>query len=113
VAFAAATLKRDKPSVIELRCGANDNITVWVGGAKVIERASEYRAMMRPDRYAARVGLPAGETPLLVKLTKTRAEEVQPGRPARPGGGAAARWEFEVRLVEEKQYPEQPGRSAR
>ena len=75
---------------------AIDNITVWVNGKKAVERASEYRSMFRPDRYRASVEIPTGETRILVKLTKTRAEEVR-GRPA-----AAPKWDFLLRLTDEK-----------
>jgi hypothetical protein len=94
VAFAAAKLSFTAPTKVEVRASAVDNITVWVNGKRAFERASEYRSMYRPDRYRAAVGLPAGESTVLVKLTKTRAEEVR-GKP-----GAPAKWDFQIRLVD-------------
>lgn len=68
---------------------AVDNITAWVNGKKVIERSSDYRSLYRQDRYRANVELPAGESTLLLKLTKTRPDEGQQAaaaRSGRPGG---------------------------
>lgn len=96
VAYAAATVIMPSPTKVELRLSAVDNITAWVNGKKAVERASEYRSMYRPDRYRAAVELPAGESALLLKLTKTRPEEVR-GRP-----GATAKWDFLVRLADDK-----------
>jgi len=96
VAYAMATIAIERATKAELRLSAVDNITVWVNGKKAVERASEYRSMFRPDRYRATVELPTGETIILVKLTKTRAEEVR-GRPAAP-----PKWDFLLRLTDEK-----------
>ncbi|AWM39999.1 hypothetical protein GobsT_15950 [Gemmata obscuriglobus] len=93
VAYAVATVKLAAAAKVELRASAVDNLTVWVNGNKVTERASEYRSMFRPDRYRATVELPAGESVVLVKLTKTKAEEVR-GKPSTP-----VKWDFLVRLV--------------
>lgn len=93
VCYAAATIKLSAATKAEVRASAVDNVTVWVNGTKVLERASEYRSMFRPDRYRAAVDLPAGESVVLVKLTKTKAEEVR-GKP-----GAPARWDALVRFV--------------
>lgn len=94
VAYAWARLAVPAASRVELRVSAVDNVKAWVNGAKVVERASEYRSMYRPDRYRVAVELPAGESTVLVKLTKTRPEEVR----GKPGG--PARWDFLVRLVD-------------
>lgn len=94
VCYAAATVKLPAAAKCELRVSAVDNLTVWVNGKKVAERASEYRSMFRPDRYRAAVELPKGESTVLVKLTKTKAEEVR-GKP-----GAPAKWDCLVRLVD-------------
>jgi hypothetical protein len=96
VAFASAKLRISSPKKVEIRASAVDNITVWVNGKNVLTRASEYRSMYRPDRYRASIELPAGESVLLIKLTKTRAEEVR-GKP-----GVPPKWDFQVRLVDDK-----------
>lgn len=93
VCYTAATINLSAATKAEVRASAVDNVTVWVNGAKVLERASEYRSMFRPDRYRAAVDLPAGESVVLVKLTKTKAEEVR-GKP-----GAPVRWDALVRFV--------------
>jgi hypothetical protein len=95
VAFAAATVIFAHAKKAEVRASAVDNITLWVNGKKVVERASEYRSLYRPDRYRCSVELPAGRTTLLVKLTKTQPEEVR-GKP-----GAAPKWDFQIRLIDE------------
>lgn len=95
VAYATATVKLDKPANVELRASAVDNITVWVNGRKVVDRASEYRSMYRADRYRSSIPLPAGESTILVKLCKTEPEEVR-GKPGRP-----VRWDFSLRLLNE------------
>lgn len=95
VAFAAATVLLAQAKKAEVRASAVDNITLWVNGKKVVERASEYRSMYRPDRYRSPLELPAGPSTVLVKLTKTRPEEVR-GKP-----GAAPKWDFQIRLIDE------------
>lgn len=102
VAYAVARLHLAKAVTAELRAGAVDNITIWINGQKVVERASSYRSHFRTDRYRASVSLPAGDSTVLVKLTKTRPEEAaapkaQGGRPA---GGPQQKWDFQVRLVD-------------
>ena len=67
-----------------------------MNGKSVITRASDYRSMYRSDRYRASIDLPAGELMFLVKLTKTRAEEVR-GKP-----GAPPKWDFQIRLVDDR-----------
>jgi hypothetical protein len=94
VAFAAAKVSHTAPKKVEVRASAVDNLTIWVNGKKVIERASDYRSMYRPDRYRTTIELPAGESIVRVKLTKTRAEEVR-GKP-----GAPVKWDFQIRLVD-------------
>lgn len=94
VAYAVAKLTLATPMKVEARASVVDNVTIWVNGKKVIERASEYRSTFRPDRYRAAIELPAGESIVLVKLVKTRAEEVR-GKP-----GAPVKWDFLVRLVD-------------
>lgn len=94
VCYAAAAITLPTAATCELRASAVDNLSVWVNGKKVTERASEYRSMFRPDRYRAAVELPAGASMILVKLTRTKAEEVR-GKP-----GAPAKWDCLVRLVD-------------
>ncbi|MGL4420766.1 MAG: hypothetical protein ACRCZF_08900 [Gemmataceae bacterium] len=93
VAYATATLSLPAPAKLELRLAAVDNLTVWVNSTKLIERASDYRSMYRADRYRALFEFPAGKSTILIKLTKTRPEEVR----GKPGG--PAKWDFSARLV--------------
>jgi len=101
VAYAVARFRIPTAVKAELRLSAVDNITAWVNGKKVIERSNDYRSLYRTDRYRAEIDLPAGESTLLLKLTKTRPDEgqqaaAQAGRP----GGLSTRWDFQARLVE-------------
>ncbi|MFM7541522.1 MAG: hypothetical protein ACKO9Z_17855 [Planctomycetota bacterium] len=95
VAYASSAIRREKAGHVELRCCADDGITVWVAGKKVVEKASDIGGALRLDRYSARLILPAGETPILVKLTKTGPDQGS-GRPA----ASEARWEFQVRVID-------------
>jgi hypothetical protein len=95
VAYASSAIRRDKAGHVELRCCAHGAITVWVAGKKVVERADDTGGALRLDRYSARLVLPAGEIPVLVKLTKTGQDQAS-GRPE----AAEARWEFQVRLID-------------
>jgi len=61
------------------------NVTAWLNGKKVVERSYDYRSLYRADRYRAAVSLPAGETTLLLKLTKTRPDDGQQAAAAKAG----------------------------
>jgi hypothetical protein len=93
VAYAQARITMTRPARATLCLSAVDNVTAWVNRQKVIERASTYRSMYRPDRYRVAVDLPAGESTILLKLTKTASEE-------RGQGGPPARWEFQARWID-------------
>jgi hypothetical protein len=101
VVYAVARVR--VPSAIrgELRVAAVDNVTVWVNGAKVVERSNDYRSLYRTDRYRSPIDLPAGESTVLVKLTKTRPDAGQQEAAARGGrpGGLSTRWDFQARLL--------------
>lgn len=92
VAYAFARIDVPKGMSAELRIGAVDNVTAWVNGKEVIRIASLYRSLLRIDRHRAVVALAPGENTVLLKFTKTPAEDG--GRPGAP------RWDFLVRLVE-------------
>jgi len=95
VAYASSAILRSKAGHVELRCCAHGAITVWVAGKKVVEKTSDSGGALRHDSNSARLILPAGEIPVLVKLTKTAPGQA-PGRPE----AAEARWEFQVRAID-------------
>jgi hypothetical protein len=94
VAYAVATIACDKITKADLRLAMVDNATVWVNGKKVFERASDYRSILRLDRYRTAVELPAGQSTILVKLVKTEAEDTK--------SAIAMRWQFLLRLTDER-----------
>ena len=67
VGFAYATL--DAPSDVDaqLRCGADDNCTVWLNGEQVFAR-QQWLNGIRFDRFVAPVKLRRGENRVLVKI---------------------------------------------
>jgi hypothetical protein len=101
VVYAVARVRVPTATTGELRLAAVDNLTVWVNGAKVVERSNDYRSLYRTDRYRSPVDLPAGESTVLVKLTKTRPDAGQQEAAARGGrpGGLSRRWDFQARLL--------------
>lgn len=102
VVYAVATFTVPADVTGELRLSAVDNVTAWLNGKKVVERSNDYRSLYRADRYRAAVSLPAGETTLLLKLTKTRPDDGQQAAAAKAGrpAGAAANWTFQARVLD-------------
>lgn len=70
VAFAYAELllepSRPVPDA-QVRCGADDNCTVWVNGERVFGR-DQWLNSSRPDRFITPVKLRSGKNTLLVKI---------------------------------------------
>jgi hypothetical protein len=102
VVYAVATFKLPAAVSGELRLAAVDNVTAWVNGKKVIERSNDYRSLYRADRYRAAVSFSAGESTLLLKLTKTRPDEGQQAAATKAGrpGGLSTKWDFQARVLE-------------
>lgn len=92
VAYAHAVLTSPKDQEVEVRAGGDDNLAVWVNGAKVIDHPT-YRSHLRIDWHRARVKLKAGENVILVKVCQCSApKEKAPGPPNK--------WEFHLRVVD-------------
>lgn len=92
VAYAYAEVTSPKGQEVELRGGGDDNLGVWVNGAKVIDRPT-YRSHLRIDWHRAKAKLKAGENAILVKVCQCPApKEKAPGPPAK--------WEFHLRVVD-------------
>lgn len=67
VGYGYTELHSPKAQAAELRCGADDNITVWLNGKKVFSRL-QWLNGTRLDRFTAKVKLKAGKNRLLVKV---------------------------------------------
>jgi hypothetical protein len=68
-AYALAYLHADKDVDAQLRVGSNDSIKVWLGGELVLDRPQERGAVLDDDIIAVRI--PAGWTPVLLKVSNT------------------------------------------
>jgi hypothetical protein len=92
VAYARAVLTSPKAQEAELRASGDDNLAVWVNGAKAIDHPT-YRSHLRIDWHRAKVALKAGENTVLVKVCQCPApKEKAPGPPPK--------WEFHLRVVD-------------
>jgi hypothetical protein len=67
VGYAYTELEAPAALVAELRCGADDNCTVWLNGEKVFAR-EQWLNGIRLDRFSVPVNLKAGPNKLLVKI---------------------------------------------
>jgi hypothetical protein len=67
VGFAYATLDAPRDIEAQLRCGADDNCTVWLNGEQVFAR-QQWLNGIRFDRFVAPVKLRRGENRVLVKI---------------------------------------------
>lgn len=66
-AYAYTELESDQPQAAELRCGADDNLTVWLNGEQVLARR-QWLNGIRLDRFIVPVQLAQGTNRLLVKV---------------------------------------------
>jgi hypothetical protein len=67
VAYAYAEVESEQQQAAELRCGADDNLTVWLNGEQVFARR-QWLNGIRLDRFIVPVQLVAGRNQLLVKV---------------------------------------------
>ena len=94
VAYAAAVVMSEGEREVELRAGADDNLQLWLNGKRVLSSPSFYQRP-RTDRHRVKVRLKAGENTLLAKVCEVK---LPPGPPS----GGPARWQFGLRVVDEK-----------
>lgn len=66
-AYAYATVESPREQTVQLRCGADDNCTVWLNGEKVLARR-QWLNGTRMDRFVVDVSLRKGANALLVKI---------------------------------------------
>jgi hypothetical protein len=67
VGYAYTELESPRDSAVELRCGADDNCTVWLDGQRVFGR-QQWLNGIRLDRFVTPVQLKRGINRLLVKV---------------------------------------------
>ena len=87
VAFAYTEFTVEKAMKVEMRGSADDNLTVWVNGAKVFA-FEEWRNGVRHDRHRFAVQLRAGKNTVLVKVCQSAAPNPEPN------------WEFFLRVAD-------------
>jgi hypothetical protein len=91
VGYAYAEIDVPAEQVGQVRCGADDNVTVWLNGEKVLAR-EQWLNGTRFDRFRAPVTLRAGRNRLLVKVC----QGPQHKDPAVPNN-----WSLQLRLCDE------------
>ncbi len=89
VAYAYTAFEADAAREVEFRGAADDNLAVWVNGARAFG-FEEYRNGVRLDRHRFRVRLRKGTNTVLVKVCQA------PADPAHP----EPNWEFLLRVCE-------------
>jgi hypothetical protein len=87
-AYAEIEVAADRPA--ELRCGADDNCTIWLNGRKVFGR-DQWLNGTRFDRFITPVSLKAGRNTVLVKIC----QGPQHRDPEVPNN-----WTFQIRLCD-------------
>jgi hypothetical protein len=66
VAYAACWVKSDRSQTVQIRLGSDDDVVVWVGSREVWRK--EIRRGLNPDQDIVPISVPAGTTPILVKV---------------------------------------------
>jgi hypothetical protein len=89
VAYAYTAFEAGEAREVEFRGAADDNLTVWVNGARAFG-FEEYRNGVRLDRHRFRLRLKKGVNTVLVKVCQA------PADPAHP----EPNWEFLLRVCE-------------
>jgi len=69
-AYALCYVTAPRETKAQLRAGSNDSLIVWLGGRKVLDRKVERAATMDDD--IVEVTIPAGTTPILLKVCQTK-----------------------------------------
>ena len=90
VGYAHAEIRSAKDQEIQIRCSADDNLTVWLNGEKVLARR-QWLNGTRLDRFIVGAKLKAGSNSLLVKICQGP-KHVNPEVPNN--------WTFQLRLCD-------------
>lgn len=91
VGYAYAEFETPQARDAQVRCSADDNITVWLNGAQVLARR-QWLNGTRLDRFIAPVKLEAGTNRLLVKICQG---------PQHADPAVSNNWSFQLRLCDE------------
>lgn len=89
-AYAEIEVPKDRPA--EVRCGADDNCTIWINGRKVFGR-DQWLNGTRFDRFITPISLKSGRNAVLVKICQG---------PQHRDPEVANNWTFQVRLCDEE-----------
>lgn len=92
VGFAYAEIDIAESRPAQLRCGADDNCTVWINGRRVFGR-DQWLNGTRFDRFITPVSLKAGRNTVLVKICQG---------PQHRDPEVANNWTFQIRLCDEQ-----------
>jgi len=90
VAYAYAEFDSPSEQHVELRCSADDNLSVWLNGKKMFAREQWLNAA-RLDRFVTPVVLASGKNRVLVKIC----QGPQPRDPEIPNN-----WSFQLRFCD-------------
>ena len=90
VGYAYTELDSETDQQVDLRCGADDNLTVWING-KIAFRRLQWLNGTRLDRFTARATLKKGRNRVLVKVC----QGPQHKNPAVPNN-----WSLQVRFCD-------------
>lgn len=90
VGYAYAEIESPAEQQVELRCSADDNLTVWLNGKKVLDR-EQWLNGTRLDRFITPVTLQAGTNRVLVKICQGP-QHVNPEVPNN--------WSFQLRFCD-------------
>jgi len=94
VGYAYAELNCPQDQNVQLRCGADDNLSVWLNGEKILARR-QWLNGTRLDRFTAPALLKKGKNHLLVKIC----QGPQHKNPAVPNN-----WSLQLRFCDETGY---------
>jgi len=89
-AYAYTTIESAEPRDAQIRCGADDNIQIWLNGKKVFAK-EEWQNGTRLDRFIAPVQLRMGTNEILVKVCQG---------PKYLDPGMANPWSMQVRICD-------------
>jgi len=91
VGYAYAEVESPREQKVQLRCGADDNLSVWVNGVKIFGRA-QWLNGSRMDRFVAPAVMQAGRNEVLVKICQG---------PQHADPGVGNNWSFQLRFCDE------------
>jgi hypothetical protein len=89
-AYAYTTIESAEPRDAQIRCGADDNIQVWLNGKQVFAK-EEWQNGTRLDRFIAPVQLRMGKNEILVKVCQG---------PKYLDPGMANPWSLQIRICD-------------